>query len=309
MDENIKKEANKKQEESVHINESTDSTPELKACPYCGETILATAKKCKHCGEWLVQPSVVNSNTPQSASVGIKRPMVVTNPPRSKNYMIVLVVWIMVALGLLKSVTKTSFVGIDVMDYMDDIVFIYFMFGMKKYAQYKGIYSIAFSWVIGLSIALLFASLVSEVLWIIGLIFMALLIIPYYVFLFGMRNAFKRAKEQYLAASFMVYLIISFVILFLVLCAVLSDVDERIYSFFTVIECFINLCFYAIWCKSFYGVDTESDTSVITAGGEKRSFAKKFFRILLIIGAIVIGISLLALLLFVSGDLFALLGM
>ena len=22
-------------------------------CPYCGEEILAEAKKCKHCGEWL----------------------------------------------------------------------------------------------------------------------------------------------------------------------------------------------------------------------------------------------------------------
>lgn len=26
-----------------------------KECPYCGEEILATAKKCKHCGEWLVE--------------------------------------------------------------------------------------------------------------------------------------------------------------------------------------------------------------------------------------------------------------
>jgi hypothetical protein len=25
----------------------------LKNCPYCGEEILATAKKCKHCGEWI----------------------------------------------------------------------------------------------------------------------------------------------------------------------------------------------------------------------------------------------------------------
>ena len=26
---------------------------EIKKCPYCSEEILLTAKKCKHCGEWL----------------------------------------------------------------------------------------------------------------------------------------------------------------------------------------------------------------------------------------------------------------
>ena len=30
---------------------------ETKRCPYCGEEIMATAKKCKHCGEWLTEES------------------------------------------------------------------------------------------------------------------------------------------------------------------------------------------------------------------------------------------------------------
>lgn len=31
---------------------------ETKRCPYCGEEILAVAKKCKFCGEWLNETSV-----------------------------------------------------------------------------------------------------------------------------------------------------------------------------------------------------------------------------------------------------------
>ena len=45
---------------------------ETKICPYCGEEILATAKKCKHCGEWLdksAMPSGVTSAArPQTSS-------------------------------------------------------------------------------------------------------------------------------------------------------------------------------------------------------------------------------------------------
>lgn len=36
-------------------------TRETKNCPYCGEEILAVAKKCKHCGEWLDKTSKPNT--------------------------------------------------------------------------------------------------------------------------------------------------------------------------------------------------------------------------------------------------------
>jgi hypothetical protein len=29
------------------------ASSDVKGCPYCGETILVAAKKCKHCGEFL----------------------------------------------------------------------------------------------------------------------------------------------------------------------------------------------------------------------------------------------------------------
>jgi len=31
---------------------------DVKQCPYCGEEVLAVAKKCKHCGEWLENTTV-----------------------------------------------------------------------------------------------------------------------------------------------------------------------------------------------------------------------------------------------------------
>ena len=39
------------------------TTTTLKKCPFCGEEILATAIKCKHCGEWLGEKPYVEGNT------------------------------------------------------------------------------------------------------------------------------------------------------------------------------------------------------------------------------------------------------
>lgn len=34
-----------------------------KRCPYCGEEIMATAKKCRHCNEWLVKEAMPAATT------------------------------------------------------------------------------------------------------------------------------------------------------------------------------------------------------------------------------------------------------
>ena len=35
---------------------------EMKVCPYCGNEILAVAKKCKFCKQWLPEENVVSDN-------------------------------------------------------------------------------------------------------------------------------------------------------------------------------------------------------------------------------------------------------
>lgn len=40
--------------ENIQCSEGLEEES-TKQCPYCGETILAIAKKCKHCGEWLTE--------------------------------------------------------------------------------------------------------------------------------------------------------------------------------------------------------------------------------------------------------------
>ena len=51
----------------------TDTLRSMRSCPACGEPILATAKKCKHCGEWLDsdQSTAQNPILAQQSNYGV----------------------------------------------------------------------------------------------------------------------------------------------------------------------------------------------------------------------------------------------
>lgn len=62
---------------------------QTKNCPYCGEEILAVAKKCKHCGEWLetkeekeTTPAVSAEATPKPEATPVSHPA--TEKPASE---------------------------------------------------------------------------------------------------------------------------------------------------------------------------------------------------------------------------------
>jgi hypothetical protein len=48
-------------------------TRAVRDCPYCGEQILAVAKKCKHCGEWLGAGEKVRQRVTQDVPVSVPR--------------------------------------------------------------------------------------------------------------------------------------------------------------------------------------------------------------------------------------------
>ena len=47
------------------MTKTNNMEQETKKCPYCGEEIMATARKCKHCGEWF-ETQVDSSNEQES---------------------------------------------------------------------------------------------------------------------------------------------------------------------------------------------------------------------------------------------------
>lgn len=93
---------------------------ETKRCPYCGEEILAVAKKCKHCGEWLeketIRPERIDKkDTEQNSNRSSKDdndPTVVENQfpkieTKSKMASIILVIALLLAVVSFKWIVRS----------------------------------------------------------------------------------------------------------------------------------------------------------------------------------------------------------
>ena len=65
---------------------------EKKLCPYCGEEILAVAKKCKHCGEWL--------DKKENVETGIEAKQVPEKNTAFKKWWIAILIILAVVIGL-----------------------------------------------------------------------------------------------------------------------------------------------------------------------------------------------------------------
>jgi len=95
---------------------------QTKNCPFCGEEILAVAKKCKHCGEWLDKAENVNKSAPsqeiKKGETSTSKPSKFANQKSNKRNIglsigIVAIIIIGIVAILLMSKEKPSMEAVD----------------------------------------------------------------------------------------------------------------------------------------------------------------------------------------------------
>lgn len=72
------------------------SNEQAKKCPYCSEEILATAKKCKHCGEFLDKELIAEKQKPKEEKPKKKK--------MGLGKVIVVVIFIFIMIGVISSI-------------------------------------------------------------------------------------------------------------------------------------------------------------------------------------------------------------
>lgn len=174
--------------------------------------------------------------------------------PDYRSYKWIFLVWLVLTpCSLVLPASFHTALGI-----FNDLILIYFIWGLKRYARQKGSTSSSFAWGIGITLASLplyavpTSAPVSE--WDDGWLLISLLALPLLIALFvawfGVWKAFRNIREKFLARSMGMYIVLHLAAIAFTEYFHLSDTDYLI--FYPV-----DLVIYFLWSR-FLAAQTET---------------------------------------------------
>ena len=147
-----------------------------KNCPYCGEEIMATAQKCRHCGEWLPMEQQIGKPFPNN-NISTQTNAADSRKELPNAGMLQLACWITMALEVIATIQgydiKFNFFGGSILQFFADnipdwivvialgVLWCILIMGLRTYCQIRHIGKMPFIALVCMMIGAYFLSLIE----------------------------------------------------------------------------------------------------------------------------------------------------